>query len=558
MAIIYTYPQKAALANDDLVLISDSADGNKTKQVKASALPGFSGTGIENLGVSGSLQSGATQTLASNNSFITIASAGNAHTWDISGALPITNGGTGLTTIGSKNQILHVDSAGTALEYADPTVTEIVKNSSSTETLAKGTPVYIDGVSGVTPTVAPADADSSGTMPAVGLLAEELAPNATGLMMVMGVLKGLDTANIDGSGSAGSIVYVSNDPATTNGLTYTKPQGTQLIQNIGIVIKYSPGSSGSIQVACIGRTNDLPNIPQGSIWIGDANGVPSNLAIGANATVLTSNGTTATWATPTSGVDSITFGATGLTPSLATTGAVTVSGTLKKGSGGTGQNTYSTGDILYNNVTTNSLDKLPIGTSGQVLRVSSGGLPEWASVAGTGTVTSVDVSGGTTGLTTSGGPVTTSGTITIGGTLDYTNGGTGLTALGTKGQVLKALGSSMGWADRDGAFATLSSGATVTWNYQNGSTAFLALGAGNADAISITNVPDGAQGVLILDGSSNTSVVLPTGGGVVSKIIGGGSGYTPSANIDVLRFVYKASTTTFYWTLDANLVTYTP
>lgn len=558
MAIIYTYPQKAALANDDLVLISDSADGNKTKQVKASALPGFSGTGIENLGVGGSLQSGATQTLASNNSFITIASAGNAHTWDISGALPIANGGTGLTTIGSKNQILHVDSAGTALEYADPTVTEIVKNSSGTETLAKGTPVYIDGVSGVTPTVAPADADSSGTMPAVGLLAEELAPNATGLMMVMGILEGLDTAGINGTGAAGSIVYVSNNPATTNGLTYTKPQGTQLIQNIGIVIKYSPGTSGSIQVSAIGRTNDLPNIPQGNIWIGDANGVPSNLAIGANATVLTSNGTTATWATPTSGVDSITFGATGLTPSLATTGAVTVSGTLKKGSGGTGQNTYSTGDILYNNVTANSLDKLPIGTSGQVLRVSSGGLPEWASVAGTGTVTSVDVSGGTTGLTTSGGPVTTSGTVTIGGTLAYTNGGTGLTTLGTKGQVLKALGSSMGWADRDGAFVTLSSGATVAWNYQNGSTAFLALGAGNADAISITNVPDGAQGVLILDGSSNTTVALPTGGGVVSKIIGGGSGYTPSANIDVLRFVYRASTTTFYWTLDANLVTYTP
>ena len=204
------------------------------------------------------------------------------------------------------------------------------------------------------------------------------------------------------------------------------------------------------------------------------------------------------------------------------------------------------------------MDKLAIGTSGQVLRVSSGGLPEWASVAGTGTVTSIDVSGGTTGLTTSGGPVTTSGTVTIGGTLAYTNGGTGLTALGTKGQVLKALGSSMGWADRDGAFATLSSGATVTWNYQNGSTAFLALGAGNADAISITNVPDGAQGVLILDGSANTTVALPTGGGVVSKIIGGGGGYTASANIDVLRFVYRASTTTFYWTLDANLVTYVP
>lgn len=48
-----------------------------------------------------------------------------------------------------------------------------------------------------------------------------------------------------------------------------------------------------------------------------------------------------------------------------------------------------------------------------------------------GTVTSVDVSGGTTGLTTSGGPITTNGTITIAGTLAIANGGTGVTSFGT-------------------------------------------------------------------------------------------------------------------------------
>ena len=45
--------------------------------------------------------------------------------------------------------------------------------------------------------------------------------------------------------------------------------------------------------------------------------------------------------------------------------------------------------------------------------------------AGTGTVMSVAVSGGTTGLTTSGGPITTTGTITLGGTLAVASGGTG-------------------------------------------------------------------------------------------------------------------------------------
>jgi hypothetical protein len=44
---------------------------------------------------------------------------------------------------------------------------------------------------------------------------------------------------------------------------------------------------------------------------------------------------------------------------------------------------------------------------------------------GTGTVTSINVSGGSTGLTTSGGPITTAGTISLAGTLDVNNGGTG-------------------------------------------------------------------------------------------------------------------------------------
>jgi hypothetical protein len=49
---------------------------------------------------------------------------------------------------------------------------------------------------------------------------------------------------------------------------------------------------------------------------------------------------------------------------------------------------------------------------------------------------SVDVSGGTTGLTTSGGPVTDSGTITLGGTLAVANGGTGVTTSTGTGSVV--------------------------------------------------------------------------------------------------------------------------
>ena len=54
----------------------------------------------------------------------------------------------------------------------------------------------------------------------------------------------------------------------------------------------------------------------------------------------------------------------------------------------------------------------------------------WAAPSGSGTVTSVDLSGGTTGLTSSGGPITSSGTLTLAGTLAVANGGTGITSFG--------------------------------------------------------------------------------------------------------------------------------
>ena len=49
----------------------------------------------------------------------------------------------------------------------------------------------------------------------------------------------------------------------------------------------------------------------------------------------------------TTNVSSITFGTTGLTPSTATTGAVTVAGTLVVGNGGTGLSTLTAGRIPY-------------------------------------------------------------------------------------------------------------------------------------------------------------------------------------------------------------------
>lgn len=52
MAIIYTYPTKTNPVGDDLILISDSADKNNTKQVKVSTLPSSGGGSVSSVGFS--------------------------------------------------------------------------------------------------------------------------------------------------------------------------------------------------------------------------------------------------------------------------------------------------------------------------------------------------------------------------------------------------------------------------------------------------------------------------------------------------------------------------
>ena len=113
---------------------------------------------------------------------------------------------------------------------------------------------------------------------------------------------------------------------------------------------------------------------------------------------------------------------------------------------------------------------LPSGTTAQRPGTAAAGAMRWNTSTpgleyfnGTtwvgGSVSSIDVSGGTTGLTTSGGPITSSGVITLSGTLNLASGGTNasltavngavvystgtafaLTAAGTSGQILASTG----------------------------------------------------------------------------------------------------------------------
>lgn len=188
-------------------------------------------------------------------------------------------------------------------------------------------------------------------------------------------------------------------------------------------------SLGSALGVVSGGTN-LSSYTAGDLLYASGSTTLAKLAIGSNTQILTVSGGALTWAAPAASVTSFSAGTTGLTPSTGTTGAVTLAGTLNVANGGTGQTTYTDGQLLIGNSSGNTLSKATL-TAGANITItnSAGGITIAASSPGTGTVTSVDASGGTTGLSFSGGPITGSGTLTAAGTLVVANGGTGATTL---------------------------------------------------------------------------------------------------------------------------------
>ena len=179
---------------------------------------------------------------------------------------------------GTASQVIITDGAGTlsfsTVALPDGQTVKIECKNTSGSTITKGTPVYITGTVGATSRVevAPADAGNSAKMPSVGVLETDLANNGQGYAVTGGLLQHLPTDPIDSTNTApNDTIYVK----AGGGLTMTKPTGTNLIQNIGKVGRVSSSNSGSIIVSSILRTNDVPNIAQNNIWIGNASSVPT-------------------------------------------------------------------------------------------------------------------------------------------------------------------------------------------------------------------------------------------------------------------------------------------
>lgn len=132
-----------------------------------------------------------------------------------------------------------------------------------------------------------------------------------------------------------------------------------------------------------------------------------------------------------------------------------------------------------------------------------------------GTVTSVDVSGGTTGLTTTGGPITSAGTITLAGTLALTNGGTGATTAGGARTNLGAttIGSNMFTLTNPSAVTFPQFNADNTISALNAASFRAAIGAGTG-AGSVTSVATAGtvSGLTLTGGPITTTGTITLGG----------------------------------------------
>ena len=198
----------------------------------------------------------------------------------------------------------------------------------------------------------------------------------TGILPIPSGGTGLGTIPTDGQlliGDTASSSYKLHVIDTGAGIAITNGAGTILITNTGVLSNIAGsgiGVSSATGNVTVSNTGVLSAIAGSGISVSSATG---NVTF-ANTGVLSFSG-----------------GSTGLLPSSATTGAVSLSGTLGVGYGGTGQTTYTNGQLLIGNTTGNTLTKTTL-TAGSGVSISNGAGSITISATGSGgTVTSVSV-----------------------------------------------------------------------------------------------------------------------------------------------------------------------
>ena len=149
------------------------------------------------------------------------------------------------------------------------------------------------------------------------------------------------------------LIYASGTATNipTAGNLISGSSGAELAINYADGKLYYKDGSGNVKLLSIGYGSSSVTPTNGGVQYGTGTALALTAA-GSSGQILRSNGAAApTWADlSTLGVNTISFGTTGLTPNSATAGAVTVAGTLVTANGGTGlggATPFTANGVLY-------------------------------------------------------------------------------------------------------------------------------------------------------------------------------------------------------------------